>query len=212
MVNSLAVAAAFCASASAFMAPTPLARTAAPQRSGMTMQAAKSKSLPFMPQPAALDGTMAGDVGFDPIGFSSFIPLDFLREAELKHGRICQLAVVGFASTDLGLHLPGAMHDVSSIAAHDAAVTSGAMPQILLWVSAFEAISTVATVQMLEGSGRAPGDFGFDPDGLYSKPNKEAKRASMELKEITHCRLAMLAFSGMVTQAVLTNSGFPYTG
>lgn len=50
------------------------------------------------------------------------------------------------------------------------------MPQILLWVSAFEAISTVATVQMLEGSGRAPGDFGFDPDGLYSKPNTEAKR------------------------------------
>lgn len=54
-----------------------------------------------------------GDVGFDPIGFSSFIPLDFLREAELKHGRICQLAVVGFAATDLGLRLPGAVHDVS---------------------------------------------------------------------------------------------------
>lgn len=37
-------------------------------------------------------------------------------------------------------------------------------------------------------------------------------QADMELKEVTHCRLAMLAFSGMVTQAVLTNSGFPYTG
>eukprot|EP00904_Undaria_pinnatifida_P001038 jgi/Undpi1/10935/HiC_scaffold_3.g01461.m1 len=212
MVNSLAVAAAFCASASAFMAPTPISRPAAPQQSGMTMQAAKSKSLPFMPQPAALDGTMAGDAGFDPIGFSNFIPLDFLREAELKHGRICQLAVVGFAATDLGLHLPGAMHDVSSVAAHDAAVASGAMPQILLWVSAFECISTVAVVQMLEGSGRIPGDFGFDPDGLYSKPSMAKKKASMELKEITHCRLAMLAFSGMVTQAVLTDSGFPYTG
>lgn len=58
---------------------------------------------------------MTGDAGFDPIGFSNFLPLDFLREAELKHGRICQLAVVGFAATDLGLHLPGAMHDVSSI-------------------------------------------------------------------------------------------------
>lgn len=38
------------------------------------------------------------------------------------------------------------------------------------------------------------------------------KQADMELKEVVHCRLAMLAFSGMVTQAVLTNSGFPYTG
>ena len=37
MVNSLAVAAAFCASASAFMAPTPLARTAAPQRGGVSL-------------------------------------------------------------------------------------------------------------------------------------------------------------------------------
>lgn len=37
-------------------------------------------------------------------------------------------------------------------------------------------------------------------------------QADFELKEITHCRLAMLAFSGMVTQAVLYQGGFPYTG
>ena len=65
---------------------------------------------------------------------------------------------------------------VSSIAAHDAAVATGAMPQILLWVSAFEAISSVAVVQMLEGSGRMPGDFGFDPYNLYSKPGMEKKK------------------------------------
>lgn len=64
---------------------------------------------------------------------------------------------------------------VSSVAAHDAAVSTGAMAQILLWVSAFECISTVAVVQMLEGSGRAPGDFGFDPYQL-NKPGKEAKK------------------------------------
>lgn len=70
---------------------------------------------------------------------------------------------------------------VSSIAAHDAAVSSGAMAQILLWVSAFEAISTVAVVQMLEGSGRRPGDFGFDPQGLYSKSGKDKKRVRYTL-------------------------------
>ncbi|CAN0582175.1 unnamed protein product [Ectocarpus sp. 12 AP-2014] len=47
------------------------------------------------------------------MGLSNLVPLDFMREAELKHGRICQLAVVGFAATDLGLHLPGAEHAVS---------------------------------------------------------------------------------------------------
>lgn len=210
MVKSIALAAAFCASASAFIAPAVVTRAPVSHSSGMTMSA-KSQSLPFMPRPANLDGTLAGDYGFDPVGFSDFVPLDFLREAELKHGRICQLAVVGFAATDMGLRLPGAMHEVSSVAAHDAAVSTGAMAQILLWISAFECISTVAVVQMLDGSGRAPGDFGFDPYQL-NKPGKEAKKADMELKEIVHCRLAMLAFSGMVTQAVLTNSGFPYTG
>ncbi|CAM9266853.1 unnamed protein product [Ascophyllum nodosum] len=209
MVNSIAVAATLCATASAFMSPTPLSRVPASQ-SSVTMQVTKSKALPFMPKPEALDGSMAGDVGFDPVGFTNLLPVEFLREAELKHGRICQLAVVGFAATDLGLRLPGAVHDVSSVAAHDAAVASGAMPQILLWVSAFEAISAVAVIQMLQGSGRKPGFFGLDPQGLYSKPGKESAKADAELKEITHCRLAMVAFSGMVTQAVLTDGGFPY--
>lgn len=54
-------------------------------------------------------------------------------------------------------------------------------------------------------------------ESLTSGPGEFAARprliqADMELKEVTHCRLAMLAFSGMVTQAVLTNAGFPYTG
>lgn len=67
---------------------------------------------------------------------------------------------------------------VGSLAAHNAAVATGAMPQILLWVSAFEAISTVAVIQMLEGSGRAPGDFGFDPLNLKKK-GSEAKKVSI---------------------------------
>lgn len=50
------------------------------------------------------------------------------------------------------------------------------MPQILLWISVVEAVSTVAVIQMLDGSGRAPGFFGLDPEGLYSKPGKEAKK------------------------------------
>ena len=36
----------------------------------MSSLAAKSKSVPFLEQPAALDGSMAGDVGFDPFGFT----------------------------------------------------------------------------------------------------------------------------------------------
>ena len=44
---------------------------------------------------------MAGDVGFDPLGFSTTITelggdLNYVREAELMHGRQAMLATVGF--------------------------------------------------------------------------------------------------------------------
>ena len=61
----------------------------------------RSQALPFLKKPPALDGTMAGDVGFDPLGFSTTITelggdLKYVREAELMHGRQSMLAVVGF--------------------------------------------------------------------------------------------------------------------
>lgn len=175
----------------------------------VTMMADKSKSLPFMAQPANLVG-LAGNVGFDPVGFSNWIDVKWLREAELKHARICMLAVAGFIFTDLGIHLPGDVHDVASAAAHDVAVKNGALGQILLWTSAFEMISTKAVFQMMEGrSDRAPGDFGFDPL-KFSAGKSDAVKEDLALKELQNGRLAMLAFSGVVTQAVLTGNGFPY--
>jgi len=59
-----------------------------------------------------------------------------------------QLAVVGFIATDLGIHLPGAVHNVGSVAAHDAAVKFGGMSQILLWVSVAEVWSAIAVKEM----------------------------------------------------------------
>jgi len=170
-----------------------------------------SKALPFLEQPPNCVGYV-GDVGFDPFRFSDFMPVDFLREAELKHGRICQLAVVGFAAVDCGFHiypLPEAYEGLTSVTAHDALVKYGAMGQLFLWISVAEVISSVAVMQMLNGSGRQPGDFGLDPVG-FLKGKSEEEVNEMKLKEITHCRLAMVAFSGMVTQAVLTQGPFPY--
>ncbi len=169
-----------------------------------------SIALPFAQTPENLENyDAAGNYGFDPLGFTDWIKVDFLREAELKHGRIAQLAVVGFAATDLGVRLPGEVHQVSSVAAHDVALSYGAMNQLILWLSVFEIVSSVAVNQMInEGSGRLPGDFGLDPFKLTSNP---AKAADLKLKEIVHCRLAMFAISGMITQAVLTGNGFPYT-
>ena len=165
-----------------------------------------------MPYPENLKGYV-GDAGFDPLRFSDFAPMDFLREAELKHGRMTMLAWPGFCATDLGAKIypfPEAYEGLTSVTAHDALVQQGAMSQLLLWISVVEAISTVAVIQMLyEDSGRKPGNFGFDPLG-FMKGKTDEEKAEMELKEIKNGRLAMLAFSGVVTQAVLTQGPFPY--
>ena len=54
---------------------------------------AQSQSFPFLARPVFLDGTMAGDVGFDPLGFAkSESDLMNYREAEIKHARLAMLA------------------------------------------------------------------------------------------------------------------------
>lgn len=147
-------------------------------------------------------------IGFDPIGFSNLIDIRWLREAELKHCRIAMLAVVGWIVSEV-IHLPGDVHAVTPIAAHEVAVKAGAMYQILLWTSILEIISTKAIIETLEGSGRQPGDFKFDPLN-FSEGKSEQVKADFAMKELKNGRLAMLAFGGIVTQAVMTGHGFPY--
>uniref|UniRef100_A0A7S1DAW8 Plastid light harvesting protein n=1 Tax=Cyclophora tenuis TaxID=216820 RepID=A0A7S1DAW8_CYCTE len=182
------------------------------QRSSTALCYEKSPALPFLPYPENLKGYVGDDAGFDPFRFSDFVPVDFLREAELKHGRIAMLAYVGFVAVDLGFKIyptPEAYEGLTSVTAHDALVEQGAMGQIFLWTGLAEVISTIAVVQMLQGSGREPGYFGFDPLGfLNGKSDEEVKL--MKMREIQNGRLAMLAFSGIVTQAVLTQGPFPY--
>jgi light-harvesting complex I chlorophyll a/b binding protein 1 len=202
----LAVLASLVASASAF------APASSGARASTSLAAKKSEALPFLPYPENLEGYV-GDVGFDPLRFSDFAPMDFLREAELKHGRIAMLAWTGFVAVDLGARiypLPEAYEGLTSVTAHDALVQQGAMSQIFLWCSVFETVATVSLIQMLyEDSGREPGDFGLDPLGfLNGKSEEEVNR--MKLRELKNGRLAMIAFSAVVTQSVLTQGPFPY--
>jgi hypothetical protein len=76
---------------------------------------------------------------------------------------------------------------------------------LLLEIISFKAISQM----MWEGSPREPGDYCFDPCGVCKNKTQEYKN-NMALKELKNGRLAMLAFSGIVTQAVLTGKDFPF--
>ncbi|GAB0497663.1 hypothetical protein MMPV_010068 [Pyropia vietnamensis] len=158
----------------------------------------QSKAMPFMEAPPALDGTLAGDVGFDPLGFSNVFDIKWMREAELKHCRITMLACLGFFVQE-AITLPASYfpNNVIAVDAHDYFVKTGGMQQLLLWFCFAEFFSLLAVNYTMQGGDRAPGDFSFDPLNIASTP---AKRAQMELSEIKNGRLAMIGIGGLIHQ------------
>jgi hypothetical protein len=148
--------------------------------------------------PPSLAGSMAGDIGFDPLQISDLIPLNWAREAELKHARVCMLAVAGWVTVDLGFRVPFAPA-VGSLQAHDATVEKGTMLGLLILAGIPKAFQLLNDPDAAAG-----GDYKFDPLGFGGGK-------MMEEKELANGRIAMLAFSGIVTQSVLTGNGFPYT-
>ena len=86
-------------STAAAFAPASTAR----QTTSLSAEKEMSKALPFVPRPKLLDGTLPGDVGFDPFGFGGADKesLMNMREAELKHSRLAMLAAVGWPLAEL---------------------------------------------------------------------------------------------------------------
>ncbi|GKZ01463.1 hypothetical protein MPSEU_001096900 [Mayamaea pseudoterrestris] len=189
-------------STTAAFAPAQNAKTAS------ALTAEKSPAMPFLPYPENLRGYIGDDIAFDPLRISDYFPMDYLRESEIKHGRICMAAIVGFITTDLGIIIHPLGKGLSSIAAHDVLAEKGVMGNVLLWIGITEMVSYIAVAEMLQGSGREPGYFGFGTKFLEKKSDAEVKK--IKYQEIMNGRLAMLAFAGAVTQSVLYEKGFPY--
>jgi len=166
-------------------------------RASMTLNADMSKSLPFLVAPKNTAGWV-GDVGFDPLGFSEYFDMKWLREAEIKHGRSSMLATVGFVMQQY-VTIPGYTHvDDSNMA--PSAVGVSAMLQIVLWMGVLEFWTNKGNVTMetmFEDPARVPGDLGFDPMGL-GKGKSEADMEKLQLQELKNGRLAMLAIGGMI--------------
>jgi len=192
------MALALSASSLAFQAP--LAVQPATQRADAVRMA-----LEDMPGKYAINGAI-----FDPLGLADRFDVKWLREAEIMHGRVCMVACLGYISVDLGFKLPN--HDWSSFAAHDKSLGpfGGAMGQLLLFISLIEILAGIpATNYTMNGGDREPGDFGFDPLGYLEGASPELKQ-DLQIKELKNGRLAMLAFSGVVTQAAIGHPDFPY--
>jgi light-harvesting complex I chlorophyll a/b binding protein 1 len=205
MMKIAAFVALLAGSASAF------APSATNGRVSTAVAAEKSAALPFMNRPALLDGSMAGDVGFDPLGLSNIddvgIDLYWLREAEVKHCRVAMLAVVGIVQVEIFGPAPGCEMATDKCQMDAFWQIWGAHPQYiafaLIMISILEMISGIATTQGRESGDRAPGDFGLDPLG-YAKGDGFAR---IQAQEIANGRLAMFAAAGELVQGCTTHQG-----
>lgn len=179
----------------------------------------KIKWLPFgnFNAPALLDGTFAGDVGFDPLHLSrSKEGLYWMREAEIKHARLAMLGAVGWPLSELWhKNIADTLHMDSILASGDRAPSilngglsstyaSGMLMVTIILGSIIES-KALETGEVFWFSKKPddyiPGDYQFDPLKLESRIGRGKH---MQTAEIKNGRLAMLAVTSYVFQEFLT--------
>merc|ERR1712157_622335 len=134
---------------------------------------------------------------FDPAGFTTDIDkgkLLFYREAEIKHGRICMSASLGFLVAERWHPIYGGAIDVPSVAAGKDA------PLLPFWAAVFVLAGGVESQSFNRASfggdgaleaGEEPGDIGYDPLGLL--PTDPEELEEIQNKEILNGRFAMIS-------------------
>lgn len=168
--------------------------------------------------PLLLDGTLAGDVGFDPLGFSkSQKTLYWMREAEVKHARLAMLAAAGWPVSELYHKEIAKVFGLESILANNdraPSLLNGGLSNG--WASGMLVMSILIAgyleaKAMNDGyvfwgaqkpDGYTPGTLGFDPLSLYTA--RKGSKKNMEAAEIKNGRLAMIAISAFVFQEFAT--------
>jgi len=173
----------------------------------------RSAAIPFLKKPPALDGSLVGDVGFDPLGISTTIielggDMKYVREAELMHGRQAMLATVGFVFPATFGKLP--VDWAADVSTNPIAAQYQIPPVILAQLLASMAIAEGLRAQIIYKSQNEPGDHGFDPMGFIPKfCDTPEKMALMKLKELKHGRIAMIAITGFWFQLMLFGEVYP---
>jgi len=183
----------------------------------------QSIALPWAPAPPTLTnnpvGDYVGDVGFDPLEFSKNKRLlPWYREAELAHGRVCMLAVLGF-SVQAGVKFEPFITRYPT-SSEDALKAATQVPTIG-WLQIIVAIGLTElwryeNVISKYDEGVNPGDLGWNPQApvkgtrpkwfgpTFSAAYTPEEFKELQLKEMKHARLAMFAFAFMAVQNAIT--------
>mmetsp|Transcript_23886 Transcript_23886/g.36325 ORF Transcript_23886/g.36325 Transcript_23886/m.36325 type:complete len:204 (-) Transcript_23886:110-721(-) len=146
---------------------------------------------------------------FDPMGFlgpEDDTQFQWLREAEIKHGRISMLAVVGYLTTYAGYRIPG-MEDVPcGFGVFDKTVyTTDLALNNVRWTIATMLILETAIVKDGYDLAEFPGDYlnGF---GKIRWDGRSADfQYSSRAKELNNGRAAMMGILGLMVHESMGN-------
>jgi len=175
---------------------------------------ARDLSVKAGPETLSTGGTAPFGKFWDPAGFATKATpgeLKRFREAEITHGRLGMLGVLGFLTQEqfaplFGGDINGPAIDHFNEIAQRAptfwypvllAIAVAELGRARLgWQDPFDGGSMFAL-----RDGYTPGDIGFDPLGL--KPTNPAELENIQNKEINNGRLAMLGLAGFIAQELV---------
>lgn len=177
-----------------------------------------SIAIPFLPRPTALDGSHAGDYGFDPLGLSEKLDFYAMQESEVRHARLAMLAAVGWPMSEL--LAPSWMLQNGCAPS----VLNGVNPLSFLAIAGFLGAAGYFELKTsLRQSGSTPmgklhakdmsavwkygvaGDYNWDPLNLYSSCGDDFKgRKGLRDVELSHGRVAMLGITYFAFWEALT--------
>jgi len=170
---------------------------------------------------------------YDQFSVGQEASIGFLRQAEIKHGRVAMAAFVGYIIQANGIHFPWSLTGTVSYADISAAggppdqwdaLPTASKVQILLFIGFLEICGESTYILEQSGmkhymKGGKPGAYPslksvmphpvpldlFDPFGLQGKMSPEKKEKSL-LAEINNGRLAMLGIMAFLAESKVPGS------